>query len=440
MDKTERRKARAVASDMLMVEVGDSGLNRWGGSIGEEFLPQLRGARAVKTFNEMRRNDDSIGPMLRIVTLYCRNVPLHFRPADAEDGDAEYAEEIASFVESCFDDMSCSFDQFFTDILSMLWAGFAPLEIVYKTRRGVTSDPPSKFDDGMIGWRKMSLRGQETVIEWIFDDNGGLKGLKQQTQSGKVIEIPIEKLLLFRVETEKNNPEGISLLRNAYRPWFFKKRFEELLAIGVERDLAGLPVARIPADYMSDSSTPGQKALFEYMKKLVTRIKRDEQEGVVLPSDRDEKGNPLFELSLMTTGGRRQFDVDKLIERFDVRILMQIFADFLMLGHERTGSFALSDSKTDVFALAVASVVNSIIEVLNRYALPRLMQINAIDQKYTPYIEAGDIETPSIADVVSIVDALTRGGSTSMMEDGGELENALRRMVNLPPKEVEGAL
>jgi hypothetical protein len=39
--------------------------------------------------------------------------------------------------------------------------------------------------------------------------------------------IPIEKSLLFRTSIAKGNPEGVSLLRTAYRSWYFKKRLEE---------------------------------------------------------------------------------------------------------------------------------------------------------------------------------------------------------------------
>ena len=45
----------------------------------------------------------------------------------------------------------------------------------------------------------------------------------------------------------KGNPEGRRILRDAYRAWYFKKRLEEFEAIGVERDLAGMPVGKVPA-------------------------------------------------------------------------------------------------------------------------------------------------------------------------------------------------
>lgn len=58
--------------------------------------------------------------------------------------------------------------------------------------------------------------------------------------------IPMSKAMLFRTESVKDNPEGRSILRNAYRSWYFKRRIQEIEAIGIERDLAGLPVIHAP--------------------------------------------------------------------------------------------------------------------------------------------------------------------------------------------------
>jgi hypothetical protein len=42
------------------------------------------------------------------------------------------------------------------------------------------------------------------------------------------------------------------MLRTAYRPWFMKKRLEEFESIGIERDLAGLPIMWLPTADGSD--------------------------------------------------------------------------------------------------------------------------------------------------------------------------------------------
>lgn len=46
------------------IEIGSSGLRRSGGTINEEFLPNLQGVKGFKVFREMRDNDPVIGAML----------------------------------------------------------------------------------------------------------------------------------------------------------------------------------------------------------------------------------------------------------------------------------------------------------------------------------------------------------------------------------------
>jgi hypothetical protein len=104
-----------------------------------------------------------------------------------------------------------------SESLSMLPYGFAPHEIVYKRRLGEqkrdSGKPSSEYDDGKIGWAKLALRGQDTILKWFFDEEGNVTGLTQQPWFGGLIDIPIEKLLLFRPRAWKNNPEGYSILR-----------------------------------------------------------------------------------------------------------------------------------------------------------------------------------------------------------------------------------
>ena len=86
--------------------------------------------------------------------------------------------------------------------------------------------------------------------------------------------IPIERSLLFRGKQSKGNPEGISMLRGAYRPWFFKKRLEEFEAIGVERDLAGMPMARVPSDYIKAKKGTDKEKTYQAFKKMVKNVRR----------------------------------------------------------------------------------------------------------------------------------------------------------------------
>jgi len=250
---------------------------------------------------------------------------------------------------------------------------------------------------------------------------------------GRVV-IPIEKALLFRTTSVKNNPEGRSLLRNAYRPWFFKRRIEEIEAVGIERDLAGLPVAYVPPEYLSSTASTEQQAVLSAVQSIVTNIKRNEQEGIIFPLVYDDGGHKLFDLALMSSGGSRQFDTDKVISRYDQRIAMSVLSDFILLGHDRVGSFALGASKIDLWSMAVDSIAKSIAEVFNTHAIPRLMRLNGLAPQEIPRLTYGEVSHVDLGEISDFVQKLTAAGA---LVPDGRLEDYLRSVSGLPPAEEE---
>lgn len=419
-----------------MEELGVTGLEQSGGRIHEEFLPQLHGRRSIQVFKEMRDNDPTVGAMLFAIEMLIRQVEWRVEPASEEESDAEVAE----FVDSCFEDMSETWDDTLSEILSMLPFGFSVLEEVYKVRagdQGPSSQQRSKFDDGRIGWAKLPIRAQETIERWVFDpDTNELCGLVQIARPDfRTREIPLDRFLLFRPQAHKQNPEGRSALRNAYRPWFFKKRIEEIEGIGIERDLAGMPTALVPPKLLSVNASASDKALLAEINKVLRNVRRDEKEGLIFPLARDENGNLTYEFKLMTTGGRRQFNTSEIINRYDRRIAQTMLADFILLGQEgRTGSFALAESKTQLFAVAIGAWLDSIAEIFNRFAIPRLLELNAFAFTEVPKLVHGDIESIDIDKLGDFVVKLATAGV--FLGDEATVRH-LRLQAGLPEPDLE---
>ena len=422
-------------------EFGSTGLRRSGGTVYEEFLTNLRGQRGAKIYREMADNDPTIGSMLFAIEKVITRLEWRIDPYsdNSHDGDITPEDkEVAAFVESCLNDMSESWDSTISQMLSMLIFGYSYHEIVYKVRNGDNKDPrhKSKFNDGRIGWRKMPIRAQETLFRWMMDDDGGIQGMIQvDPSSGGIHHIPIEKALLFRTSSQKNNPEGRSILRNAYRSWYFKRRIEEIEAIGIERDLAGLPVAYVPPEFLSSNATAEQASVLSTMKDIVTSIKRNEQEGIVMPSMYDDQGHKVFDLVLLSSGGSRQFDTDKIIQRYDQRIAMSILSDFILLGSDRVGSYALGTSKMDLWSMAVDSIAKNIAEVMNQHAIPRLLKLNGMDISRAPYLTYGEVSHVDLNEIAGFVGNLVQTGA---IVPDPKLEEYLRDLAGLPPAEHDG--
>lgn len=390
-------------------ELGTTGLQRYAGYIAEEFHRELTGDRALRIYREMMDNSATIGACLFAIDMLARNVTWRVEAG----GDSTEEEEAATFVEECRQDMSHSWADFMSEVLTMLGFGWSYHELVYKYRRGPQREPglSSRFTDGRIGWRKIPVRAQETRFNWEFDAQGGIKGMWQQDQVAMhSVLIPIQKALLFRPRTHKNNPEGRSCLRNAYRPWYFAKRIEEIEGVGVERDLAGLPVIFAPPELFHSSATSDQSSIRTELQKIVRGIRRDEQEGVLMPLAYDANGKQLYDLKLLSTGGQRQFNTNEVIQRYNQQIAMTMLADFILLGHEKVGSFALASSKTNLFSSALGAWLDGIAEVFNRHAIPRLLGLNGFQLETVPKLVHGDIETVDLQELGSFITSLSGAG------------------------------
>jgi len=110
--------------------------------------------------------------------------------------------------------------------------------------------------------------------------------------------------------------------------------------IGVERDIAGTPKVKLPANADTSSGSDDMNRA----EQVVRNLRNDEQAGIVEPND--------WEVSLLSSSGGRLFDTDKIITRYDQRILalirgqslvqkrLQLLGQGTVVGEvERCGSF-----------------------------------------------------------------------------------------------------
>lgn len=412
LDHNGKPLTRQVALD----EFGTTGLAASGGFIVEEWLPKLRGLRAVRVYREMWDNDAIVSAILLLIEMMIKQAEWRVEPAGEDNAQLEAAE----FLESALDDMSHTWEDFLGEALSMLPFGWAYHETVYKIRRGQQRNPKvasSKFNDGRWGWRKIPIRSQDSLLKWEFDEEGGVRGMHQTAlvtgQSGSVPPafIPIEKAILFRTTSRKNSPEGRSMLRGAVRSYFFLKRMQEIEAIGIERDLAGYPVMEVPPEVLSKQASANQKALRTLAENIVRQIKRDEREGMVIPSEVNADGTPSqWKLKLLATGGRRQIVTNDIIRRYETRVAVSMLADFVMLGLDKVGIQSLASSKTHVFAKAAGGLMDNIQSTFNRFGVNRLMELNGFPEEVRPSLVHGDIETPPLDEIGSYLQSLTTAG------------------------------
>lgn len=396
-----------------------------------DFLPQLRGRRQVELYREMAENDALIGAILFAIEMVLRRVEWEVQPAIKPGQRSPTPEDMerADFLNTCKEDMSHTWEELISNALSMLTYGHAYLEIVYKRRETDDVEAPaeqrSRFPDGKIGWRKFVLVPQETIEGWEVDDHGGVNAAVQGGLYGAArVCIPIEKAVLFR--TSSNCPQGKSVLRRVVESWYYRKRIREIEGIGIERDLAGLPVFYLDADIMANSSR-----LAEY-QEIVRNLRRDEQEGVLLPGILNDAGElkPTAKLELLSTGGQRQFNTTEVINRYAREIAVSLLQDVVLLGHEKVGTQALASEKRDLSDTALQAWLNDIAAVINTHAVPRLFALNGESLQDLPKLVPGELRPTDVEEFANAIRNAASGGF--VFADDADVEAEVRRRLGLP--------
>lgn len=415
--------------------VGTTGLRWVGGYIDEEYLSNLRGQRGMRYFNEMQDNCSVVGAIMFVIDSLLRQVSWRLVTPKGKEDDQE-ALKWRDFGDTLIKDMSHTWEDFISEVLTFMIYGYSPFEIIYKLRKGDNENPRvrSDYNDGLWGWRKLEIRSQDTVQRWEFADfDRGIAGLWQQDtyapRKGTVF-IPIEKMLLFRTKSIKNNPEGRSLLRSSARDYHFMKRAQENEAIGIGRDLGGMVVMEVPPELLVPNASPAHRQLRGQLEKMVQQAQVDERMGVVIPSETNAEGKPSgFKLRLMQGAGGQRINTNDIIKRYESRIAMGFLAEFIMIGTEKVGTQSLFQGKSNLFGIAMGTLLDRISSVLNRFAIARVMRLNNVPRELWPEFSHGDVASPDLDKLGTFLQALS---TTGMLSPNDQLESRLLEMAGLP--------
>jgi len=393
-------KDEGISQGDLTREFGAPGTSIWHGVITEEYVIDLSGTKKYDVYKRMR-NDSQVMATLLVMELPIRSAEWEVKPGEGNKG-----EEIAEFVrENLFERMSITFDDFIRQALLMLSYGFMLFEKVFEV------------EDGYLKWRKFAPRMPWTISKWLTDENGGLAGVHQRVygDTDADVDIPVEKLLLFTNRMEGNNFEGVSFLRAAYKNWWYKDLLYKLAGMAAERTGVGVPYIQLPQGW--------QPADRDVAKTIVKSIRANEEEGVVLP--------PGYNLDILQG---KEFPYLDLIEHHDRMIAKSVLAQFLNLGQDRVGSYALSKSQTDLFLMSLRSLAKQICNVINRYAIKQLVELNWGADAPVPELFC---KLP-VQNIDAIAEAAEKLVNASLLTPDENLEDFMRDVMDLPPRPEKG--
>ena len=417
-------------------EAGYLGLNVYAGVTQDEIKKELNFPNSIQTYKQMSYHG-TINSALTLFDTLVSKADWKFKaPKDATPAELDQARIINEMMN---DLQGQTWADFISEALSSNVYGFSVHEKVYRRR---TKEHGSKYNDGLIGWRKLPIRNQETIQRFVFSDDGNeIIGVRQDLtqvsdpynrysqRSNNAVVLPRSKIMLFRAGKHKGDPYGKSPLRDAYLAWRFLSVIEEIEANGVAKDLAGLPVLKLPPQYLAADASPDQKAIRAYYENVMRNLQVNQQSALILPQAYDQDTRqPLFSLELLSLNGSKAMDTSKIKEYYKNLILTSLFADLLTMGQTGGGSFALGQIKSSLSGNAAEAMLKKITQVINDDLIRQTYELNGWDTSRMGYMDFDNIQTE---DLESFSKAVQRYASTGMLEIDRDVLNRIRESVGI---------
>ncbi len=402
-----------------MAESGYLGLNIFDGVTQEELSRELNFPNSVRTFKEMTYHPAINAPLTLYQNLISKVSWRFLPPENATDEEKRQAE----IVNQMMQDMDGTWREFISDVMSAQVYGFSVHEKVYRRR---LKSSGSKYDDGLIGWRKLPIRSQDTIEKFVFDASGNdIIGVKQNisrvgSNAGRyekrkdlTVVLPKSKFLHFKFGKHRGDPFGKSPLRDAYAAWRYLSIIEEIESHGVAKDLSGLPILMLPPQYLSEDASPSQKAVKAYYENAMRNLQINQQSAMILPMAYDpDTRQPLFKLELLSLDGKKAMDTIKIKEYYKSLIFNTLFASVLTLGDSSTGSFALGQIKNSLTGMYAEALITSICDTLNQDLIVQTYELNGWDVTRAGKLDWEDIEA---TDLETYSKSIQRMSAVSML-------------------------
>lgn len=434
MSETKKDKVADIKTETYNVvsrEIGQLGLKISGGLVTEETRKELRFPHCIKTYDLMEQNI-TIASALSIVNVIAARTPYYFEAYDK----TEEHNKRRDFVEGCFNDMTHTLDEFIREAMTINKYGFSVHEKVFQYRR---FENGSKYDDGLVGIKRLPIRAQSSLKGWKFDANTReLKGVYQHKarwdesshrftlDTENAVFLPRNRILHIKDNSTNGNPEGKSRLAYCYSHWRKLQQLLETEEIATVKNLNGVPVVKIPSLYMSDDATPEQKSTFKVFKDGVTKLGIGEQQSIILPSDVDENGKPYFDFNIVTSSASNISAISAIVKTRSDQLLQALFADALIMAQGTSSAVA---NKQDMLVMLVESLLQSIFDQINSDLIPDLFRRNGWDATKTPKLKYGKLANLDFADYAKAIQQLK---ATKMIAVTPDNLNFIAEVMQLP--------
>lgn len=407
-EKTGDSSAFESGAKMQMKALGSSGSELYAGYFTEEYLQKLRGRAGAKIYDEIRRSESQVAMLMNAVMNPIKAGVFEFEAADVPNGELH-----KELIEFCFKEM-IDWETHLHEALTFLIFGYSLFETVHNV---VFAHP--KFGT-FNGIKALAFRSQKTIERWnVARNTGTLETVEQWVMgdlAGKetIVKMDANFLLVFTLQKEGDNYEGISALRPMYGPWFRKNLYLKIASIGIEKNAIGTPLGTAPAGKQGTEE-------MESFKELLSNFTGHEAAYLIKPEG--------WEVEIL----KNDFDASKVKEMIvmeNTEMINSLVANFLALGTSGGGgSFALGTDLSDFFLTGIQNYANIITGVHNRKTIPELIKLNFGPQQAYPKMKATGINDKAGKELAEIISSLT---TSQAIKSDSKLEDFVRKQYQLP--------
>ena len=392
-------------SELLKV-MGVRGLSVFSGVLREEYLTDLRDwHKAARIYREMA-DDITVGTLLDSIIMPLLAADFDVPPISEAPGDVAARDFLWEAMNSMDHQ---TWRSHVVDALECLTFGFSFAEVIMEKR-----------DDGRLWLKNLDPRGQETLQRWEWEEDHPVAFIQRDPVTGKMYSIPVAKAVHVTFRGRKGNPQGKPILRSLFRSWLKLKYLENFEALGIERDVGGMPVVDFPDPEKWQGPTEASQ-LKEIFQETFENLRMAENMWLLVPPGARAQS---------WGSGPRSYNVREAIVAKQKEVLMRFFAQFLYLGMEQVGTQALVKGSQDFFSLALKAVQQEILEAWNLQLVPLIFEFNSFPgMTELPQITWND---PGKVDVDALLQAYGQGVTSKVLTPLRQDEEHVRALMDLP--------
>lgn len=401
---------------------GGSGRAHFNGFIQwDERNPKLIGIEGLERFDQMYRTSPDVKRNVLAVWSPIQDASWSIEPyggAEATDDD-RLAADLAWWAISAF--MKPNLVQHLSEVGPVLIrSGFCAFEQMWTSTkwRGKTVLVP----------KKLGLRLPRTIWKWYQDSWGEMTGVEQLLPNAASVGIPASELVYYRVQAEGDNWAGMSLLRQAYQPWFYLEHFQKLDAIGQERKAVGVPVVYAPDGI--DAETKGE------VETILANLHVNAVGYVVMPGPKRQSSdgpNIGWDIEIVKFDSGSGETIQASITVAKEQVAGAFLADFLELGHHQVGAKATAQVQDDPFWTATEALGNLTAIPLNEL-IARIAYLNVPGIQGAPTLQMSMHDSASLSELASYAKTLYEGG---FLIPSPALEDYFRERADFPAIEPD---